>query len=494
MKKLLCIALTVCLLATCACLTLVACSQDRMKQAIKYGDNYTIVASYDDEAHVLSATQTVTLTNRSENSFPAVKFHIYANQYREDATNGVVPNMYVQRAYPNGLSYGDITFDSVKVDGSAVAYTIEGTDMDILSVPLAAELFPNQKVTIEMTYQVTLANICHRLGYTDNAVNLGNFYPVLCHVDNGSYSTTPYYNVGDPFVSDVANYNVSLTVPDSYLVASTGNIVEVSSLNGCSVYKYTANAVRDFAFVLSQNFKKLTSTVGNTQVNYYYIADADAEASLATAVGMLNYLNKNVGIYPYEQYSVVETDFCYGGMEYPCMSMVTSGSTSYQEAIAHETAHQWFYGLVGNNQITNAWMDEGLSEFVTYLYMDSTGATSLSRSMLGCYQTYTSYVDVLSNYYSDVDRSMRAVNEYKNDSEYVIFTYVKGALLFNSVYEAMGSTRFWKALANYYDEGLFTVAEPSLMTGCFANAGGKEIEAIFTNFIEGKEIIGKLTD
>ena len=494
MKKTLCITLVVCLLVAVACFTLAACSSDKMKQATKNGDNYVIVASYDDQAHVLSATQTVTLTNRSENSFTAVKFHIYANQYREDATNTVVPNVYIARAYPNGMSYGDISFDSVKVNGNAVAYTIEGDDMDILSVPLENELFPDQKVTIEMTYEVTLANINHRLGYTANAVNLGNFYPVLCHVDNGNYTASPYYNVGDPFVTEVANYNVSLTLPESYIVASTGNLEEATSQSGYTTYTYTANAVRDFAFVLSQNFKKLSTTVGDTQVNYYYFADADAEMSLATASGMLEYLNENVGDYPYAQYSVVETDFCYGGMEYPCMTMITSGSNSYQEAIAHETAHQWFYGIIGNDQINNAWMDEGLSEFVTYLYMDSTGATSLSRNMLGCTQTYTAYVDVLSNYYGDIDRSMRAVHQYKNDSEYVIFTYVKGSLLFNSVYETMGKAKFWKALAHYYDEGQFTVAAPTMMIDCFVSASSKEIGSIFNAFIEGTEIIGKVTD
>ena len=494
MKKVLCTTLVVCLLMAVACFTLAACSKDKMKQATKNGDNYTIVASYDDEAHVLSATQTVTLLNRSENSFTAIKFHIYANQYREDATNTVVPNVYIARAYPNGMSYGDISFDSVKVDGNAVAYTIEGADMDILSVPLENELFPDQKITVEMTYEVTLANINHRLGYTDNAVNLGNFYPVLCHVDNGSYTASPYYNVGDPFVTDVANYNVSLTLPENYIVASTGNLKEATSQAGFTTYNYTANAVRDFAFVLSQNFKKLTTTVGDTQVNYYYFADADAETSLATASGMLEYLNSNVGKYPYAQYSVVETDFCYGGMEYPCLTMITSGSNSYQEAIAHETAHQWFYGIVGNDQINNAWMDEGLSEFLTYLFLDESGVTNLSRSMLGCIQTYTAYVDVLSNYYGDIDRSMRAVHEYKNDSEYVIFTYVKGSLLFNSVYEAMGKTRFWKALSHYYDEGQFTIAEPGLMINCFVDASSKEIGSIFNAFIEGTEIIGKVTD
>ena len=491
MKKTLCTLLALLLIACVACVTLAACSKSTMKQAIKNGDNYTIVAAYDEQSHVLSATQTVEMTNRSENSFEKVLFHVFANQYREDAANSVVPNVYRAEAYPNGNSYGDITFDSVKVNGTPVAYTIEGEDMDVLAVPVN-ELFPDQKVAVEMTYEVQLANVAHRLGYTEQSVNLGNFYPILCHVDNGSYTASPYYNVGDPFVSEVANYDVSLTLPEAYVVASSGELTEATSQNGMATYVYKAQAVRDFAMVLSKQFKKLTRTVGDTQVNYYYYNDADAETSLGTACGMMEYLNEHVGTYPYAQYSVAETEFCYGGMEYPCLAMITSGSNSYQEAVAHETAHQWFYGLVGNDQIANAWMDEGLSEFLTYLYMDATGVTPLVRNMMASTRTYTTYVDVLNHYYTDVDTSLRPVYEYKNDSEYVIFTYVKGSLLFNTMYETLGAAKFWRALSSYFDEAQFTIAQPSQLSACFASAGGQELATIFNAFIEGKELIGQV--
>ena len=492
MKKSLCALLAFVLIACAVCVLLASCSKSSMSQAIKNGDNYTIVASYDNDNHILSATQTVDMTNRSENNFSKVLFHVYANQYREDATNGVVPKVYRAEAYPNGNSYGDVTFDSVKVNGAPVAYTIEGEDMDILSVPMESELFPDQKVSIEMTYEVQLANIRHRLGYTDQTVNLGNFYPILCHVDNGSYTASPYYNIGDPFVSDVANYNVSLTLPENFVVASSGQLNEATSTNGLATYNYTAEAVRDFAMVLSTQFKKLSRTVGGTQVNYYYYNDADAEISLDTACGMLQYLNEHVGEFPYAQYSVVETEFCYGGMEYPCLSMITSGEKSYQEAVAHETAHQWFYGIVGNDQIQNAWMDEGLSEFLTYLYMDATGATPLTRNIMANTKTYTTYVDVLNHYYTDIDTSFKAISEYKNDNEYVIFTYIKGSLLFNTMYETMGANRFWKALANYFNEAQFTIAQPSQMSANFSAVGGQELGTIFNAFVEGTEIIGQV--
>ncbi len=493
MKKLLCIVVTACIAVAC-CLALVACSTNKLKDAVKNGDDYTIVASYDDASHTVSAVQTVSLTNRSENSFDSVKFHIYANQYREDAQNPVVPNVYRAKAYPNGDSWGDISFDSVKVNGTPVAYTVEGDDCDILSVPAEGGLFPDKSAEIELTYTITLANTHHRLGYNDNTVNLGNWYPVLCHADNGNYSATPYYNIGDPFVSDVANYNVSISLPEGYTVASTGELTEAHNNNGSVTYNYTAEAVRDFAMVISSKFNKISRTVGNTVVNYFYYNDAEPETSLATACGMLEFLNKNVGAYPYSQYNVAETEFCYGGMEYPNLVMITSKSASYQEAVAHETAHQWFYGLVGNDQITDAWMDEGLSEYLTYLYLDSTGASPLVQNMQSCLKTYVTYVDVLNRYYEDVDRSMRPLYDYRNDNEYVIFTYVKGSLLFNTVYETVGSAKFWKSLKNYFDEAQFTVAPSAQLVQCFAQTCGEEVGTIFSSFIEGKEIIGKVTD
>lgn len=492
MKKIVCIVLTIILI--CGAVALAACSNDKMSQAAKQADEYTIVASYDGQSHALSATQIVKVTNRSANGFDSLKFHVYANQYRQDAKCGVVPKTYVSKAYPNGESFGDITFDSVKVNDVAVAYTIEGEDMDILSAPMEKSLMPDQKVTVEMTYQVNLANIAHRLGYTDNVVNLGNFYPILCHVDNDNYACTPYYNIGDPFVSEVANYDVSLTLPQTYVVASSGNLQEAVQNGNDVTYKYTAKAVRDFAMVLSDKYKTISRTCGDTQINYYYYNDQDAEASLNTAVGMFEFLCEKVGEYPYAQYSVCEADFCYGGMEYPCLTMITSGSAAYQEAVAHETAHQWFYGIVGNDQIANAWMDEGLAEFLTYLYMDKSDVTPLSRNILANIKTYTTYVDVLNHYYENVDTSFRALDGYKNDGEYVVFTYVKGSLLFNTLYETMGEAKFFKALGKYFDNAQFTVAAPGELTDAFATVGGTEIGSIFTNFAEGKEIIGKVTD
>ena len=491
MKRFLCYVCMLCVIA--GLFAFAGCNNSKMQQAIDKGANYAIVASYDENNHIVSATQTVNFTNHSENTFDAVKFHIYANAYREDAQSTIVPAKYRLVAYPNGESYGQIDFDTVKVDGQPVAYVIEGQDMDILSVPIK-ELFPDESVTIEMTYQISLANIHHRLGYTANAVHLGNWYPILCAIKDNSFECTPYYNVGDPFVSETANYDVKITLPSNYIVAATGNMNEAINGKDGITYCYTAQAVRDFAIVMSKEYQKLSQAVGQTTISYYYFADTDPQKSLQTAVESFEFFSKNIGDYPYTNYSVCETDFCYGGMEYPNLAMVASKSQSYQQAIAHETAHQWFYGVVGNDQIANAWQDEGLAEFLTYLYLNKCGTEPLSQNILANTKTYTTYVDVLNHFYTDVERNFKPIYNYKNDGEYVIMTYVKGSLLFNTLYESMGEQKFWKAISNYYNTAQFTIAEPTIMSDCFAHVGGQEISSIFTTFAQGKEIIGEMKD
>lgn len=335
---------------TVALSVLAACATDKMKQAEKDGDNYKIVMSYDPETHTLSATQLTEVTNRTNNAFTKIMFHIYANAYREGA-EPIVPNTYRAAAYPCGESYGNIAFDYVKVDDVACAFRTEGDNGDLLAVPLSQEMFPGDKVTVELTYKVTLANIKHRLGYTSNAVNCGNFFPIVCHIDNDNFSETPYYAIGDPFVSDCANFDVTVCAPSKFVVAASAQLTSVTSADGFDTWHYTGNARRDFAIVMSDKYKKLTSQVGDKQLHYYYFADAEPEATLAVQRGMFEYMNKHVGEYPYEQYSVCETDFCYGGMEYPCLAMVTSGQQAYKTAVIHETAHQWFTALSATTRL-----------------------------------------------------------------------------------------------------------------------------------------------
>ncbi|MBQ7914182.1 MAG: hypothetical protein IJ322_01550, partial [Clostridia bacterium] len=83
-------------------------------------------------------------------------------------------------------------------------------------------------------------------------------------------------------------------------------------------------------------------------------------------------------------------------------------------------------------------------------------------------------------------------DKYKNDNEYVIFTYVKGSLLFDTLYQKMGESKFWQAISHYYQQMQYKMATPSNLMDSFCKKSNDEIATIFENFIDGKEIIGQI--
>lgn len=456
---------------TVALSVLAACATDKMKQAEKDGDNYKIVMSYDPETHTLSATQLTEVTNRTNNAFTKIMFHIYANAYREGA-EPIVPNTYRAAAYPCGESYGNIAFDYVKVDDVACAFRTEGDNGDLLAVPLSQEMFPGDKVTVELTYKVTLANIKHRLGYTSNAVNCGNFFPIVCHIDNDNFSETPYYAVGDPFVSDCANFDVTVCTPSKFVVAASAQLTSVTSADGFDTWHYTGNARRDFAIVLSDKYKKLTSQVGDKQLHYYYFADAEPEATLAVQTGMFEYMNKHVGEYPYEQYSVCETDFCYGGMEYPCLAMVTSGQQAYKTAVIHETAHQWFYGVVGSDQVYSPWLDESLVEYLGFDFLRQYAGTDAADAL----EQERYYA--MRNEYLRTKRLDGSLEELSG-ADYFFMVYAYGHDFYAKLVDEIGAGAFYEGLKTYYNANYMGIGTKEKLIAAFSEAAGRDLTGWF---------------
>ena len=135
-------------------------------------------------------------------------------------------------------------------------------------------------------------------------------------------------------------------------------------------------------------------------------------------------------------------------MEYPCLILINNKLTGFNReyTIAHETAHQWWYGLVGSDSVNCAWQDEGLTEFSTALYFKHTGREKLFNSIISnAYDTYVYAFEVL-NKVEEFDGIMRrAVYEYKNEAAYVITAYDKGMLMNNCLYNILGEKAFLTA-------------------------------------------------
>lgn len=482
MKKLIKLSF-VFLVVACIPLLLFACGKEKSLNA------YKIEAVFDASKNTLQCSQEVNYVNNSDNELKEICFYLYANAFSQGQKP--VSTAYLDRAYPNGESFGNISFQSVFVNGKETKFEINQPENSILTVELENPLYPTEQICIQMEYTITLANINHRLGYGTNAINFGNFFPIACVYQEGKgFVKNDFVANGDPFYSDISDFEVTIVCDEEFVVASTGNKTE-SIVDGKKKVVCQAERVRDFCFVLSKNFDCISETVGHTTVSYFYYDDELATEHLQTSVLALKTFQELFGEYPYKQLSVVKTNFCFGGMEYPNLVMISDAladNETFNYVIVHEIAHQWWYGVVGNNEYAEAWIDEGLTEFSTGLFFEKNPQYNIDyeTSMQNAKQTYKTFVSVYTKINGDVDESMnRDLSEFDTEPEYVNCVYVKGMLLFDSLRSTMSERKFFKCLKDYYENMSFKNSSASDVIKSFSQSSGINLESVFNAWLEG---------
>ena len=451
---------------------------------------YDIYATYDEASRSLSGEMAVTYYNYTDTEISELKFNLFGNAFREDSKYRPVSSGYTAKAYYDGASYGNMKVNDVRGDVSE--WDIAGLDENILTVTLSESVFPDEQCSLEIVYTLELAKVNHRTGVTEHAVNLSNFYPQLCAYDNGFYECE-YYAAGDPFYSECADYSVKLVADSDYVVASSGKQTGERALGGNTERSYELQNARDFCFVMSKDFQVLKKDTGKAEVSYYYYRDEKAEESLNIACESIEYFSQTFGAYPYSTYAAVQTGFCYGGMEYPGLSMISDAldDLNNKYTIVHETAHQWWYSAVGSNQLENAWMDEGLTEYSTVMFFENYPAYGLERKNLvqSAYSAYKAFFDVYAQLFGETDTTMnRKLDQFGGEYEYVNVTYNKGLILFDNLREALGDKKFTNALKRYYNEFCYKIAKPEDMVSCFEKVG-VDVAGFFASYVEGKAVI-----
>ena len=448
---------------------------------------YAMTLEYFPETRTLEGEMAVQIVNTSDSARETLCFQLWPNAYREGAAYAPVSELFAPAAYYNGASYGGIEVH--EVDGAA-GFRVAGEDENILEVTLAGPLYPDERAALTMSFTVTLAQIDHRLGVGENAVTLTGFYPVLCAC--GGTQEHVYAALGDPFVSECADYEVTFTLPESYGVAYTG-AGERTVSDGKAAYHVRAKGVRDFAMVCSEHFQVLEGSADGIPVTYYYLDDGAPETTLAAACQSLSYYGASFGEYAYAQYTVVETDFPYGGMEYPMLSMIANDLREEEVplVVAHETAHQWWYAMVGSDQFCEAWQDEGLAEFSAALFLQAHPEYGMTYEdcVAASENSYRAFFSVWSQVSEGENTAMRRpLTDFSGEYEYRNVVYDKGLILFDRLYDLLGERKTLAALRDYAKAYAGKIAPSEALIACFAQRGAYA-EGIFTSFLDGTCVI-----
>jgi hypothetical protein len=246
-------------------------------------------------------------------------------------------------------------------------------DRTVMSVPASAPIQPNETVEIEIEWTSKIPRPFARTGYIDDYYFIAHWFPKIGVLEDRGWNTHQFHAVTE-FYADYGVYEVGITVPQGFVVGASGRQYQRSdNADGTATHRYRSEDIHDFAWTASPRFieaRRIFEHAGLNRVEMRLLLQPEHRGQEArhfdAAAGTLRWFGEWFGAYPYDHLTIVDPAFQSGsgGMEYP--TLLTAGTrwlapvavTVPESVTIHETAHQWWYGVVGTNEFESAWMDE----------------------------------------------------------------------------------------------------------------------------------------
>lgn len=418
------------------------------------------------EQQLISGTTRITARNNGELPTDKIYIHLFLKAFNKDEPLPVLPE-FVKRTYPKGIVYGDFILNNVEVEGQHIEYHTDGI---ILEIRLEKEWEPNQEIGVLLKWQGEIPEINHRIGRHGGSYWFGNILPTLAVYDN-DWHTNQYEKIGDPFYTEVSDYNVRIQTPANYEVIATGNQSDQidDKLKNTTIL---AEKVRDFAFAItSQHKKKSVRTSQGIDINFYYhaLSESQVNEGLRYASEMVDYMEQRVGKYPYQKLDLFENDMFISGMEYPGIVFLGISKFNYS-SVVHEVAHQWFYNVIGNNPLMEPWLDEAFATYFTDEYIRGD-------------QLEKHYLSQISQYAND-KFMIQKVYSYDNWSSYFSGIYRKGSIFVFEIRKLLGEDGFNQFIKNYYDTFQYKIVTKELFEQFVQSYTEENVSSVINEWIK----------
>ncbi len=410
------------------------------------------------------------------------------------------------RLYANDPIYGDdgVVLDEITSDSDIipVEYSVDDTVVRLeLPEPLAAD------ASLDLTIPFTTTVPDGGQGYgmfgvttSSGTVSLAHWYPILAgYGPDGVWNLDPPSTIGDPVFSRTSLYDVTITARDDLRIVTTGveSTAEAAG-SGLTRRHFVTGPVRDFMVVVDDDFAMVEQQVDGTVVRSWFDpSDASGgERVLRFGVQALVLFNDLIGEYPYEELDLVQVPIGGGaaGVEFPQLMLIASnlydrntpdGTPGFLEnVVAHEVVHQWWYGLVGNDQYADAFLDEGLTNYLsTGVYFETYYSPDIGVEQVDMYLR----APYLATLFGEGDEIVDQPTDDFTLSDYGVIVYGKAALGFGAFRVALGDDVFFAALQDYYVTMRFGVATPDDLLAAFERASGDDLSELWRHWFEAAE-------
>jgi len=390
------------------------------------------------------------------------------------------------RLYPNfptnSLGGGNnihLSVTAASINGVEVSTGLTAQKTAVL-LPFASSLQPGETAQLELTFSADISPI------SDGTYPLPSAYPMLA-VREGDNWRLDVTNFVDRVYAESAFYEAEITAPANFGLVTSGQLISKKpGENNSIVYLSRTGPVREFAMSLG-DFAVEEAQAGAIVVRVYKArkSNLDAQQVSRVAVGALKVYEKRFGPYPYPVLNFHLQPGTYdGGDEYPGLVMLYSAGqvnpvTRYM--VAHETAHQWWYGVVGDDIYRESWLDEAFAQYSGIIYDEDAenqdvAARDWEREVM------VRYRQALQDGNLPI---LRSLADFGNFNVYYRTVYGKGALFLRTLRQEIGDAAFFKALQVYYQRYRYQISTSAAVQKTFEEVSGRSLDSIFRLWLKG---------
>lgn len=438
---------------------------------------YDLAANFDYYAHTLTVSE-------------AIRYVNYSPDALDDMILVVEPNLW-----PGGFSLDSIYLSNgSKIDN----YLLKD---DQIQIPLAQPLQSGENLELEIDYQLLLPEIpapsdLYRpvpYGYTARQTNIVDWYPYIPpYLDGEGWLVHKKWWFGEHQVFSVADFQVQINltepVEDLVMAASAPATQEGNS------YNYHMEGVRSFALSASTEYVVQTTTVGDVTVTSYVFPydKSGGQEVLQNSADSLELFSNLIMPYPHPSLSVVEADFL-DGMEYDGLFFLSHGFFDLYDGTpkgyltfiaAHETAHQWWYGLVGNDQALEPWLDEALCTYMEHVFYENVYPDyppGSGESMLDWWWYYR------VNFYDPTGWVDGSIYDFQQFRPYRDAVYLNGAKFLDDLRSLVGDEAFFAFLRDYARKNAYHIATGEDFFSILREHSSKDLSGLLSSYFKSSK-------
>ena len=478
--------------------------------------NYKMEVTMDVKNHQYRGKQTLVYTNNSPDTLKKVFYHLYPNAFQPGSemdariqnikdpdgrmvtktkADGVeVKESRIKNLKTNEVGYLNIT--NFRQDGNSATTKQVGT---ILEVTLVKPILPNKKSKLTLDFDGQVPVQIRRSGRNNSEgveLSMAQWYPKIAEFDFEGWHADPY--IAREFHGVWGDFDVKITIDKNYILGGSGYLQNPNSIGfgyekkGTKVKKdsnattltwhFKAPNVHDFTWAADKEYlHDVVKGPNNVDLHFLYknnpkIIDnwKNMQPTMAKVMG---FYNKNVGNYPYKQYSFIQGGD--GGMEYAmCTLMLGNGTLDGILGTAtHELGHSWFQHILASNESKHPWMDEGFTSYIEDLALNELALEKVENPFEGSYKAYVKLVE------SGKEQPMSThADRYDENRCYSISSYVKGEIFLAQLGYIIGKENLDKTIKRYFQDFKFKHPSPNDIKRTSERVSGANLDWYLTDW------------